>query len=53
MNQRDHRELEQNQGADRRHGVKFTIQRDGTLTDVEVDQSSRNPLLDLESQRAS
>ena len=27
--------------------VKFTIQRDGTLTDVEVEQPSGTPTLDL------
>ena len=29
--------------------MKFTIQRDGTMTDIEIDQTSRNPVLDLES----
>ena len=32
--------------------VKFTIRRDGMLTNVEVSQPSGNPLLDLESRRA-
>jgi TonB family protein len=32
--------------------MKFTIQRDGTLTNVQVERSSNNPLLDIESQRA-
>jgi periplasmic protein TonB len=32
--------------------VKFTIRRDGMLTNVEVAQASGNPLLDLESRRA-
>jgi len=32
--------------------MKFVIQRDGTITGVETDQPSRNPVLDLESRRA-
>ena len=32
--------------------VKFVIQRDGTITDVEVEQSSRYAALDLGAQRA-
>jgi TonB family protein len=42
----------QNQGAAGQVVVKFTIRRDGMLTNVEVAQSSSNPLLDLESRRA-
>jgi len=41
-----------NQGATGQALLKFTIQRDGTLTNVQVEKSSNNPLLDLESQRA-
>ena len=32
--------------------MKFTIRRDGMLTNVEVEKTSGNPLLDLESRRA-
>jgi TonB family protein len=32
--------------------VKFTIRRDGMLTNVGVEKTSNNPLLDLESRRA-
>jgi TonB family protein len=32
--------------------VKFTIRRDGMLTNVAVEKTSNNPLLDLESRRA-
>ena len=32
--------------------VKFTIQRDGTITDIELEQSSRYTALDLAAQRA-
>lgn len=41
-----------NQGASGQVTVKFTIRRDGTLTDVEIEKSSNISLLDLESQRA-
>jgi len=41
-----------NQGAVGHVFIKFTIQRDGTLTNVTVDQSSGNPLLDNAAQRA-
>ena len=40
------------QGAAGQSIVKFTIRRDGMLTNVEVEKSSNNPLLDLESRRA-
>jgi len=40
------------QGATGEVLVKFTIQRDGTLSNVQVEKSSGNALLDLESQRA-
>jgi TonB family protein len=42
----------QNQGASGKAQVKFTIQRDGTLTDVALELPSGAALLDLESQRA-
>jgi TonB family protein len=32
--------------------VKYTIQRSGQLTDIQVETSSGNPTLDLASQRA-
>jgi TonB family protein len=32
--------------------MKYTIQRSGEITDVEVEASSRNPVLDLAAQRA-
>jgi periplasmic protein TonB len=43
---------DQQQGAAGQSIVKFTIRRDGMLTNVEVFKSSGNPLLDLESRRA-
>ena len=46
------RNWRQNQGASGRVQVKFTIARDGKLTNVQVEQPSNIPLLDLESQRA-
>ncbi len=42
----------QNQGAPGRVEVRFTIRKDGMLTNVEVEKASGNPLLDLESRRA-
>ena len=42
----------QNQGATGQTEVKFIVRRDGMLTNVEVDKTSGNPLLDLESRRA-
>ncbi len=41
-----------NQGAAGQVQVKFTIRRDGTVTDVEIEKPSNISLLDLESQRA-
>ena len=41
-----------NQGAGGEVLMKFTIQRDGTLSSVQVEKGSGNPMLDLESQRA-
>jgi TonB family protein len=42
----------QNQGAPGQVEVRFTIRRDGMMTNVEVEKASGNPLLDLESRRA-
>lgn len=47
-----HRNWNQNQGTSGTVLMKFTIHRDGTLSDVQVEKGSGNPLLDLESQRA-
>jgi periplasmic protein TonB len=41
-----------NQGQDGSNQLKFTIHRDGTITDVGVEQSSVSQLLDMASQRA-
>ena len=41
-----------NQGATGQVGVKFTIKKDGTLTDIQLETASNVSLLDLESQRA-
>jgi TonB family protein len=46
------RNWSQNQGASGQVQVKFTILTDGRLTNVVVEKSSNNSLLDLESQRA-
>jgi TonB family protein len=46
------RNWNKNQGASGSVQVKFTIQRDGTITNVEVEKPSNIPMLDLESQRA-
>ena len=43
---------DQSLGAIGRVEIKFTIRRDGMLTNVGVEKSSNNPLLDLESRRA-
>jgi TonB family protein len=40
------------QGASGQVGVKFTIRRDGMLTNVEVEEPSGQAMLDLESRRA-
>jgi len=42
----------QHQGVAGQAVVRFTIRRDGVLVNVEVEKSSNNPLLDLESRRA-
>ncbi len=52
MSQRIRSNWDQKQGAAGQAVVKFTIRRDGMLTNVEVEKSSGNPLLDLESRRA-
>jgi TonB family protein len=52
MTQRIRSNWDQQQGAAGQTTVKFTIRRDGMLTNVEVEKSSNNPLLDLESRRA-
>jgi TonB family protein len=52
MVQQVRRNWNQNQGATGQNTVRFTIRRDGMLTNVEVDETSKNPLLDLESRRA-
>jgi TonB family protein len=41
-----------NQGQDGSNQLKFTIRRDGTISDVSVEQSSVSQLLDMASQRA-
>ena len=46
------RNWNQNQGMSGLVGVKFTIRRDGTLTDVKIEKPSGSDMLDLESQRA-
>jgi TonB family protein len=43
---------DQRQGALGQAEIKFTIRRDGMMTNVSVERSSGNPLLDLESRRA-
>jgi TonB family protein len=52
MSQRIRSNWDQQQGAAGQTIVKFTIRRDGMLTNVEVEKTSGNPLLDLESRRA-
>jgi TonB family protein len=42
----------QNQGMSGRVIVKFTIRRDGTLTNIELEQGTGNYLLDTEARRA-
>jgi TonB family protein len=46
------RNWNQNQGVAGQVQVKFTIKRDGTITDIELEKPSNISLLDLESQRA-
>ena len=52
MVQRIRANWSQQQGAAGNTIVKFTIRRDGMLTNVEVERSSGNTVLDLESRRA-
>ncbi len=52
MSQRIRSNWDKRQGAAGQTVVKFTIRRDGMLTNVEVEKTSGNPLLDLESRRA-
>ena len=52
MNSRIRSNWDQRLGAAGQSVVKFTIRRDGMLTNVEVDKSSGNPLLDLEARKA-
>jgi TonB family protein len=52
MTERIRASWNQNQGASGRVWVKFTIKRDGTLSDVEVEQATNNYLLDNEARRA-
>lgn len=46
------RNWNENQGASGQVQVKFTIRRDGTITDIGLEKPSNISLLDLESQRA-
>ena len=46
------RNWNQNQGASGQVQVKFTIRRDGLVSDVQVEKSSSISMLDLEAQRA-
>jgi TonB family protein len=46
------RNWNQNQGASGQVQVKFTIRRDGVVSDVQVEKPSNVSMLDLESQRA-
>lgn len=52
MRQLIHRNWNPNQGAVGQPVVKFTIRRDGMLTQVELSQSSGQALLDIEARRA-
>jgi protein TonB len=52
MVQRIRQSWNQNQGATGEVWVKFTIRRDGMLTQVEVEKPSGQAMLDLESRRA-
>jgi TonB family protein len=52
MVQRIRENWNQQQGAAGEVTVKFTIRRDGMLTNVEVEKGTNNPMLDLESRRA-
>jgi periplasmic protein TonB len=52
MNQRIRSNWNPNQGAFGQAVVRFIIRRDGMLTNVELERSSGNPVLDLEARRA-
>ena len=52
MSQRIRSSWDNKQGATGQTVVRFTILRDGRLVNVEVEKTSGNPLLDLESRRA-
>ena len=52
MNQRIMENWNKNQGAAGVVVMKFTIERSGAITDIDVETSSRSPVLDLESRRA-
>ena len=52
MVQRIKQSWDSKQGAGGKVGVKFTIRRDGMLTNVEVEEPSGQAMLDLESRRA-
>ena len=45
------RNWQERQGQEGENTAKFTIQRDGTITDVTIEKGS-NPLLDLATKRA-
>jgi TonB family protein len=47
-----HRNWVQNQGVSTKNIVKFTIERDGTVTAVEIEEPSEYPTVDLASKRA-
>jgi len=52
MTERIRANWNQKQNASGEAVVRFTIQRDGTLTNVALEQSSGSPVLDLAAQRA-
>jgi protein TonB len=52
MNRQIRSNWDQQVGAAGQSVVKFTIRRDGMLTNVEIEKTSGNPLLDLESRKA-
>jgi TonB family protein len=52
MRQRIYQRWNSNQGASGEPVIKFTIRRDGMLTQVELEKSSGQALLDLEARRA-
>jgi TonB family protein len=52
MRQRIYQRWNPNQGASGESVIKFTIRRDGMLTQVELEKSSGQALLDLEARRA-